>query len=154
MTIRIDLSGLRETRWHEYAIRFVFGGLITSATGLIGHLYGPQTAGLFLAFPAIFPATATLVEKHEAQKKNRAGLEGVSRGRQAAALDAAGAALGSIGLIAFSIVVWRLLVYRHSPVIVLGGATLLWLGVSGLGWRTGRSQLCRWGNDSSAGQHR
>jgi hypothetical protein len=75
MTIRIDLSGLRETRWHEYAIRFVFGGLITSATGLIAHLYGPQTAGLFLAFPAIFPATATLVEKHEAQKKNRAGLE-------------------------------------------------------------------------------
>src|SRR3981081_1537138 len=104
MTIRIDLSGLRETRGHEYAIRVVLGGLITSATGLIAHLYGPQTAGLFLAFPAIFPATATLVEKHEAQK-NRAGLEGIARGRQAAALDAAGAALGSIGLIAFSVVV-------------------------------------------------
>ena len=31
--------------------------------------YGPGVAGLFLAFPAIFPAGATLIEKHEKEKK-------------------------------------------------------------------------------------
>ena len=36
--------------------------------------WGPGIGGLFLAFPAIFPASATLVEKHEKQKKNRAGI--------------------------------------------------------------------------------
>jgi hypothetical protein len=49
--------------------------------------------GLFLAFPAIFPASATLVEKHEAENKKRRGLSGMVRGREAAALDAAGAAM-------------------------------------------------------------
>ena len=28
---------------------------------------------LFLAFPAIFPASATLIEKHEKEKKEREG---------------------------------------------------------------------------------
>jgi hypothetical protein len=84
--------------------------------------------------PAIFPASATLVEKHETQKKKRAGLQGVIRGREAAALDAAGAALGCIGLAGFATVVWQLLV-PYEPWIGLGGASLLWLGVSGLCWR-------------------
>jgi hypothetical protein len=76
MTISIDLSGLRKTRWYEYTVRFVFGGLTTAATGLIARRFGPRTGGLFLAFPAIFPATATLVEKHEKQKKRRTGSKG------------------------------------------------------------------------------
>jgi len=58
MTIRIDLSGLRRTKWHDYAIRFLFGGLITGAAGLIAQRWGPGIGGLFLAFPAIFPASA------------------------------------------------------------------------------------------------
>jgi hypothetical protein len=134
MTIRIDPASLARTTWLEYAVRFVFGGLITAAAGLIAHRYGPAIGGLFLAFPAIFPASATLVEKHEIQKKKRAGLQGVIRGREAAALDAAGAALGCIGLAGFATVVWQLLV-PYEPSIVLGGAGLLWLGVSGLCWR-------------------
>lgn len=137
MTIRIDPAAWRQTKWHEYAIRFVSGGLITAAAGLIAHRYGPRIGGLFLAFPAIFPASATLVEKHEAQKKKRAGLEGAVRGREAAALDAAGAALGSIGLIAFAVIVWRLL-NSYPPAMVLGAATALWLGVSALAWRIRR----------------
>jgi hypothetical protein len=35
---------------------------------------GPRVGGLFLAFPAIFPASATLVEKHEKQKKTATRL--------------------------------------------------------------------------------
>jgi hypothetical protein len=87
-----------------------------------------------LAFPAIFPASATLVEKHEKQKKKRAGLQGTVRGREAAALDAAGAALGCIGLAGFALVVWQLLV-PYETSLVLGVAALLWLGVSGLLWQ-------------------
>jgi len=127
MLIRIDLAGLRRIKWHDYAIRFLFGGLITAAAGLIAQRWGPGIGGLFLAFPAIFPASATLVEKHEKQKKNRAGLEG-------AALDAAGAALGCLGLAGFALVVWQLL-GAYETWIVLGGAGLLWLGISGLCWR-------------------
>jgi hypothetical protein len=134
MMIRIDLAGLRKTKWHDYAARFLFGGLITAAAGLIAQRWGPGIGGLFLAFPAIFPASATLVEKHEKQKKNRAGLQGAVRGREAAALDAAGAALGCIGLAGFALVVWQLL-GAYETWIVLGGAGLLWMGISGLCWR-------------------
>jgi hypothetical protein len=106
MTIRINPACLARTKWHEYAVRFVFGGLITAAAGLIAHRYGPAIGGLFLAFPA----SPTLVEKHETQKKKCAGLQGVIRGREAATVDAVGAALGCIGLAGFATVVWQLLV--------------------------------------------
>jgi Protein of unknown function (DUF3147) len=72
MIISVDFSGLRKTKWHEYAVRFVFGGLMTVGAGLIVHRFGPEVGGLFLAFPAIFPASVTLVEKHETQNKKRA----------------------------------------------------------------------------------
>jgi hypothetical protein len=53
---------------------------------------------LFLVFPAIFPASATLIEKHERQRKQEKGLRGQERGIDAAAVDAMGAALGSVAL--------------------------------------------------------
>src|ERR1700758_1107032 len=102
MIVKLDLAGLRETRWHEYLIRFLFGGLITAIAGAIGKQWGPVVAGLFLAFPAIFPASATLVEKHERERKQRKGLQGEQRGTEAAADDAMGAAIGAIGLIVFA----------------------------------------------------
>ena len=73
--------------------------------------------GLFLAFPAIFPASATLIEKHVRRRKEKAGFSRVRRGREAAALDAAGAALGSLGLAAFAVVIWLLI--ERSPALVL-----------------------------------
>jgi hypothetical protein len=132
--IRIDMVGLRRTKWHEYAIRFLFGGMITAVAGIIAEHWGPAIGGLFLAFPAIFPASATLVEKHERQKKSRAGLNGAARGREAAALDAAGAAIGCIGLAGFALIVWQFLALSQTW-IVLGVAGLLWLVTSGLCWR-------------------
>jgi hypothetical protein len=89
-----------------------------------------------------FPASATLVEKHETQKKKRAGLQGVIRGREAATVDAVGAALGCIGLAGFSTVVWQLLV-PYEPWIVLGDASLVWLRVSGLCWRVIKGTLTK-----------
>ena len=109
MKISLDLSALGKTKWYEYALRFAFGGAITVAAGLIANKWGPGVGGLFLAFPAIFPSSATLVEKHEKQKKQQPGRDGTMRGREAAGLDAAGAAIGSIGLIALAVAVWRLM---------------------------------------------
>jgi hypothetical protein len=133
LTISIDLSGLKRTKWYEFAIRFLAGGLITALVGVIAKNFGPGVGGLFLAFPSIFPAAASLIESHEKKKKGRVGLDGETRGRQAAALDAAGAALGSIGLIAFATIVWQGLP-GHNSALVLASATLAWLAVSGLLW--------------------
>ena len=133
MMVKLDLAGLRETRWHEYLIRFLFGGLITAIAGAIGKEWGPVVAGLFLAFPAIFPASATLVEKHERERKQRKGLHGEQRGTEAAADDAMGAAIGAIGLIVFAAICW-LLIPRYSPVLILAGAMLAWFVVASLIW--------------------
>jgi len=124
---------LAQGRWQEYALRFVAGGAITAAAGLIAKEFGPGIGGLFLAFPAIFPASATLVEKHERERKEEEGVQGAERGRQAASLDAAGAAMGSLGLLVFALLVWKLLPVLTAW-IVLPLATIVWLGVSMMVW--------------------
>ena len=131
--VGLETSSLESSRWREYAVRFLFGGLITAVTGLIAKKWGPGFAGLFLAFPAIFPAGATLIEKHEKQKKQKAGMDGTARGRAAASVDAAGAAMGSIGLMVFGVVVWRFLP-DHASWAVLTVAGVGWMGVSVLLW--------------------
>lgn len=133
MRIQIDPSALRRTKWYEYAIRFFFGGVITVVAGVIAKKFGPSLGGLFLAFPAIFPASATLIEKHEKEKKEQEGLHGTNRGREAASVDAAGAAMGSMGLFVFALIVWQL-IPGHSHWLVLVAATLVWLIVSVLVW--------------------
>ncbi len=133
MNISLDLSALGKTKWYEYALRLAFGGSITVAAGLIAKKWGPGVGGLFLAFPAIFPASATLVEKHEKQKKQQHGLDGTMRGREAAGLDAAGAAIGSVGLIAFAVAVWRLMPLLSTWLVMIS-ATLTWLVTSVVIW--------------------
>lgn len=134
MKIKVNTSILAQSRWYEYLIRFIFGGSITAATGLVAKRFGPAIGGLFLAFPAIFPATATLIEKHEKQKKERRGNRGVERARSAAGIDAAGAAIGSLGLAAFAVIIWRWLP-NSSTGLVLSLATLAWLFVSVSVWK-------------------
>jgi hypothetical protein len=133
MLVKVRLSALRDTHWHEYALRFGLGGLATVCTGLIAEAFGPAAGGLFLAFPAIFCASATLVEKHERERKQKAGLRGERRGEEAAALDSAGAALGSFGLLAFAAVIWRLLPVAETAWTFVG-ASAVWLVVSTSLW--------------------
>ena len=133
MGISIDASALKRTNWYEFVIRFICGGLITVLTGLIAREFGPVLGGLFLAFPAIFPAAASLIEKHKSQKKEPICLDSQKRGRQAAGRDAAGAAIGSVGLLAFAVVVWQMLP-GHNAWAVLISATLIWFAISGLIW--------------------
>jgi hypothetical protein len=138
MRVKIDTSVLGKTKWHEYAVRFFFGGLITALAGIVAKEFGPGIGGLFLAFPAIFPASATLIEKHEKQKKEQHGLRGTVRGAQAASIDAAGSAIGSLGLVVFAFVVWRF-VGGYSHWIVILAATLSWLTVTVLLWKLRKS---------------
>jgi hypothetical protein len=133
MRIEADFSSIKKTKVHEHVVRFALGGAVTVAAGLIARRWGPVIGGLFLAFPAIFPAGATLIEEHEVQKKREIGRDGRRRGREAAGLDALGTALGSVGLAAFALVLWRLLP-AHSTWTTLGLAVLAWLLVSGGLW--------------------
>ena len=152
MAVRLNLSALRQTKWYEIVLRFLFGGIATVATGLIAKSFGPVVGGLFLAFPAIFPAIATLVEKHVNEKKRMAGIDGVDRARCAVALEARGATMGSIGLAAFAIVAWQFLFGRPAW-LVLTAATLSWLITSLLIWelrRVARGHLLAKNHTSSA----
>jgi hypothetical protein len=132
MIVKFKLSALAKTRWYEYLIRFVLGGAMTVVAGLIAARFGPVIGGLFLAFPAIFPATATLIEKHVREQKEKASLPGARRGKEAAALDAAGAVLGSFGLATFALVVWLLI--ANMPALTIVIATVVWLVVAVLAW--------------------
>ena len=93
--------------------------------------------GLFLAFPAIFPANATLVQKHETEKKRKAGIVDNGRGRKAAALDARGAAFGCVALASFAAALW-LLLPGWSAAASLGTALAIWLAIALLAWQLRR----------------
>src|SRR4051812_31758683 len=140
MRIQVDFSALKRSRWYEVLVRFVLGGLITAATGLIAKKYGPAVGGLFLAFPAIFPASVTLIEKHERERKQKAGMRGAIRARKAASVDSAGAAMGSIGLLAFALLIAQLITAYKSWVVMLA-ATLSWMAVSALVWHLRKHEL-------------
>jgi len=133
MRVKIDTSALKATNWRQLLLRFIFGGLITAGAGLIAKIYGPAIGGLFLAFPAIFPASATLIEKHERERKQNAGVHRAVRARKAVAIDAVGASMGAIGLLAFALVVQKLIV-SYRPSIVILAATAAWMLVSYVLW--------------------
>ncbi|SFH99752.1 DUF3147 family protein [Bradyrhizobium sp. Gha] len=132
MLVKLSSSALKQTRWYEYGIRFLLGGLATVFAGAVTARYGLAVGGLFLALPAIFCASATLIESHERQAKEKAGLSGRRRGQQAAALDAAGAGLGSIGLVAFAATFYALV--AASVIGAFVAAILAWAVVSVSAW--------------------
>ncbi|QDP24622.1 DUF3147 family protein [Bradyrhizobium cosmicum] len=137
MLVNLSSSSFKRTRWYEYGVRFLLGGLATVAAGLAGARFGVSIGGLFLALPAIFCASATLIESHERRAKEKAGLSGRRRGQQAAALDAAGAGLGGIGLAAFAAAF-----YVAAPASIVGAflaAILAWIVVSVAAWRLRRA---------------
>jgi Protein of unknown function (DUF3147) len=132
--IRINLPVLRRVKWHEHLVRFLLGGVISVLAALIAKRFGPEIGGLFLAFPAIFPAGAMLLDKHEREKKQKAGIPTTIRGRLAVGLDARGAAMGSIALAAFALVVWKL-IPTHSPAVVCTIGVTVWIAIAVGIWR-------------------
>ena len=118
--MKLELKGLKEIGPLEWGLRFLFGGAICAGTGLLGHAFGPRFGGLFLAFPAILPASLTLLMRH--------------RGRRASVDDGSGATAGAAGLAAFGAVVWKL-AERLPPAATLSLATLAWALVSLALWK-------------------
>lgn len=135
-------AAIKGIKPHEWAVRFAFGGAICVIAGLISKKYGTGIGGLFLAFPAIFPAGACLLESHEKQHKARAGFDGTRRGRVVAGVDAAGATIGCIGLAGFALICW-LLLPRLSTWAVFALATLVWVGTSVTLWLVRKKRILR-----------
>lgn len=87
-----DASKIRDVRWWEYGVRFLVGGLISAAAAVLGDALGDKVGGAMLAFPAILPASLTLVGKKD--------------GRQMAEQHAEGAPFGGLGLVTFAAALW------------------------------------------------
>jgi hypothetical protein len=133
MTVHFHTDTFRQTKWHEYATRFALGGTITALAGIIAKESGPVVGGLFLAFPAILPASLTLIEKHEKQREEQGGMAGRHRAHMAAAIDSVGGGLGALGLLVFAFLTWAWLP-RYSAWLVLPAATLAWFVTSAIAW--------------------
>ena len=114
--LHTNLGKIRNISVGEYGVRFAFGVVISIVAGIIGNLFGARVGGLFLAFPAILPATLTILEKKE--------------GSAEALSDLRGATVGGVGLMAFAITA-SLLLTRSAPAgLVL--ALVAWIAVSAL----------------------
>ena len=112
--VGFDWSKLRSAKPGELGIRFAFGSIVALIAGIVGAIAGPKFGGLFLAFPAILPASLTLIEKKEGMTKAWA--------------DASGGVLGALGMAAFALTAFLLL--RRNPLIALLLALLVWAVVS------------------------
>ena len=140
--VEARMSSLKDVKPHEWAVRFLFGGACTVLAGLIAKQFGPAVGGLFLAFPAIFPAGASLLEAHIRRKMAKAGLDGTNRGRVAASVDSAGASIGCIGLAGFAMTLWRGLP-GHNAYLVITAGTIVWAALSVIFWFVRKSRLLR-----------
>lgn len=106
---------MKRTTAREMAVRAGFGGAVSVVAAVIGVVFGSRVGGLFLACPAILPATLTLIEKKD--------------GKRRAEEDEHGSIAGAIGLVAFA-VVGALLVMRTNVGVALSAAMLAWLVAS------------------------
>jgi hypothetical protein len=111
----VDLSKLSKIRAKDLAVRFAFGAAISLVAGLISLAFGATAGGMFLAFPAILPASLTLIEKKE--------------GTEAAIHDLDGTILGAAALGAFALVA-GLGLRTASAALALPAALATWLGAS------------------------
>ena len=133
MRVRLQFASLQETTAMEYAQRFVFGGVVTVVATLIADHWGAVIGGMFLAFPGIFPAAVSLVEKHKKLREAEAGKIGVLSARGEASVEATGASAGALGLLGFGLVLWKGLP-GHGLAVVLVWAAAVWMVVASVGW--------------------
>jgi hypothetical protein len=110
-----EFSKLGDVKAHELLTRFAFGAAISLGAGIASIVVNPVAGGMFLAFPAILPATLTLIEKRE--------------GTSAAVTDVQGAVIGAAALAPFAVVGGSLLRTTGAPV-ALTLALVTWLTVS------------------------
>lgn len=102
----------------KLALRFGFGAAVSAVAAVIGNVAGDRAGGLFLAFPAILPATLTLVEQNE----------GISR----AVSETRGAVVGALALVGFAGVVVGLVTQMPGIVALLLATAGWFLGANAL----------------------
>jgi hypothetical protein len=111
----IDLGKLGDVRPRDLLLRFAFGAAVSVCAAIIGKAVSARFGGAFLAFPAILPASLTLIEEKE--------------GRRRAGRNAMGAILGGVALAVFAGVGEA--TFTHAPpAVALGAALVAWLAVA------------------------
>jgi hypothetical protein len=113
--IRFDRDQLRSVQPRDIAIRFAFGFGVSVIAGIVTLAAGSRVGGLFLAFPAILPASLTLIEEKE--------------GRRQAEGNAVGAIIGAAALVVFALTAMALFT-RIPGAVVEAAALVAWIGVS------------------------
>jgi len=113
---QVDPGKLGTHRFGDYAMRFLFGAGISLVAGLAGMAFGPKIGGVLLGFPAILPASLTLIQKKE--------------GKEEASIDSLGAILGAVAMVAFAgvVTVWAAS-WGVVPSLVV--AMIVWFLVAG-----------------------
>lgn len=127
----MSLSALRDARPRDLVIRFVFGFTVSAVAAVIGIVINPRFGGVFLAFPAILPATLTLIEKEKSKRQ--------------AEDDDIGAVLGAAALIVFAAIGWWLFTRIGAPLALtiaaagwLAAAVLMYLVLQAITRRNSR----------------
>jgi uncharacterized membrane protein (GlpM family) len=113
--VGVDLSKLREVSQRDLWIRFGAGAGTSLAAALVGLAGSTRLAGPLLAFPAIYLAGLTLVERKE--------------GPDEAHEVARGAVVGAVALAAFAVATALLATAVAWPVALLA-ATASWAVVA------------------------
>ena len=109
--LRIDLAALHKQSVSDYLVRFAFGAGVSAGAAIAGIVFGPRVGGVLLAFPAILPASLTLIER--------------KAGRREAVVDATGAIIGAVALVVFAVVAsWAL--PRIDPIVSVALAGASW----------------------------
>jgi hypothetical protein len=116
MIPRVKPGEITKRKPSDYLTRFAFGAGISLIAGMVGMSFGPVVGGVLLGFPAILPASLTLIEKKE--------------GKEEASIDSLGAILGAVAMVAFAVVV-TLWVTRWGVALSLVVALAVWLVVAG-----------------------
>jgi len=108
---------LRQIRSRELIVRFCLGAAVSVMAGIIANAVGVRFGGLFLAFPAILPASLTMVQERE--------------GTRRADRDAIGAVLGASALVVFAVVAESTFT-RLNPGVVLITSLAGWIVAAGM----------------------
>ncbi len=108
----VDVRKLGGVRATEMAARFGLGAAVSIVAGIVSLAAGARLGGVFLAFPAILPASLTFVQNKE--------------GTRVADHDALGAVLGGTAGVVFA-TVGESMFGRHNSALVLGMALAGWL---------------------------
>ena len=115
----VETAKFRQIKGAELAVRFAFGAAVSVGAGVLGKAIGARFGGTFLAFPAILPASLTLIQNKE--------------GTRTADRNAVGAVLGGLALSVFAGIGEAAFGHLSAPLVLLLSMPCVRSG-SPIGW--------------------